>query len=224
MPDRTPQPYRFQLDREVVTIGRGSVNDIAVDCASVSVRHAEMVRIEGGYELRDLASTNGTKLDGKRMDVVPLRHGMTVKLGDVSFDFQLSEEERAALAREKELEPSPVLREAVDEPVEGGGAGGAVAAPVRRAVPKKPVVVDSGTGGAGFFMFLMFLVFAAVAFFTGLSIRHYKDTGGGLLEGIQTRSKTLKEKAARGGGEATPAQTAPAPAAPAAEVAPGAGQ
>jgi pSer/pThr/pTyr-binding forkhead associated (FHA) protein len=49
VPDRTPQPYRFQLDRRVVSLGRGSDNDIAIDCGSVSVRHAEMVRVDGGY-------------------------------------------------------------------------------------------------------------------------------------------------------------------------------
>ena len=96
VPDKMPQPYRFPLDRQVVMIGRGSENDIAIDCGSISVRHAEMVRIEGGYELRDLGSTNGIKLDGRRSDAIALRHGATVRLGDVAFDFQLSEEERDA--------------------------------------------------------------------------------------------------------------------------------
>ena len=97
VPDSNPQPYRFQLDRRVATLGRGSNNDIVIDCGSVSVSHAEMRRIEGGYELRDLDSTNGIKLDGERMPVIPLRSGLSVKLGDVAFDFQLSDEECEAL-------------------------------------------------------------------------------------------------------------------------------
>ena len=42
-------------------MGRGSDNDIVIDSGSVSGSHAEMRRIEGGYELVDLGSTNGIK-------------------------------------------------------------------------------------------------------------------------------------------------------------------
>ena len=55
VPEKNAQPYRFQLDRPVVSLGRGSENDIAIESGSVSVHHAEMRRIEGGYELRDIA-------------------------------------------------------------------------------------------------------------------------------------------------------------------------
>lgn len=212
VPDRTPQPYKFQLDRQLVTIGRGSVNDIAIDCGSVSVKHAEMVRVEGGYELRDMASTNGTKLDGERLDVIKLRNGLSVKLGDVAFDFQLNEEEREALAREKPFEESPIVREEGDSDDEEEKPK-----PVRRAAPRKPVVVDTSEGGGGFLLFLLFLLFAGIAFFAGLSIRYYKDTGGSLFEGIQTRSKTLKANQETQKPAATPADT-PAPVATPAPV------
>ena len=72
VPDKLPQPYRFPLDRQVVMIGRGSENDIVIECGSVSLRHAEMVRVEGGYELRDLDSTNGIKLDDRRSESDPV--------------------------------------------------------------------------------------------------------------------------------------------------------
>ena len=45
VPDKKPQPYRFQLDRKLTRMGRGSENDIVIDCASVSVHHAEMERV-----------------------------------------------------------------------------------------------------------------------------------------------------------------------------------
>ena len=44
VPDKNAQPYRFQMDREVVTLGRGSENDIAIESGSVSLYHAEMHR------------------------------------------------------------------------------------------------------------------------------------------------------------------------------------
>ncbi|KAB2642596.1 MAG: FHA domain-containing protein [Verrucomicrobia bacterium] len=176
VPDKMPQPYRFPLDRQVVMVGRGSENDIAIDNGSISVRHAEMVRVEGGYELRDLDSTNGIKLDGHRSDTIGLRHGTVVNLGDAVFDFQLSEEESAQLLREKGLEEMPDSR----EPEFASATAG-----------RKRAAASSG-GGKGFMLFLLVLALALMAFFVGLCIRHYRETDGWLPSAIQAKAKTLK--------------------------------
>ena len=197
VPDKVAQPYRFQLDRKVVTLGRGSENDIAIDCGSVSVRHAEMCRVEGGYELRDLGSTNGTKLDGTRHDVIPLRSGMSVKLGDVNFEFTLSEEELEAIARERPMEDSPVVREPeIELPQRGPAADEAE----RRS--SRPAQAAPGPAGLGFASILVFLVLAAAAFFAGLSVRYQKETGGSLWEAMQAKNTPA------------PAEPAAAPAEP----------
>ena len=175
VPDSNPQPYRFQLDRRVVTLGRGSNNDIVIDCGSVSGTHAEMRRTDGGYELRDMDSTNGIKLDGERMPVIPLRSGLSVKLGDVAFDFQLSEEELEALAREKPAEESPIMREPEEAP---------------RRKPAKPhhhhhVEEEEKPVGRG--AIIAFLILALVAFFIGMAIRYHKETGGSWIQGVKTK-------------------------------------
>ncbi len=190
VPEKNAQPYRFQLDREVVTLGRGSENDIAIESGSVSVNHAEMRRIEGGYELRDIGSTNGIKLDGERYEVIPLRSGATVKIGDVSFDFMLSDEERDALAREKPSEQSPISREAELPPM--------------KPVPQRVVYVPAASGGSGFGAILLFLILAAAAFFAGLAVRYQKETHGSLIEAIKVQHFTAKTAPA--------AAPAPAPA------------
>jgi pSer/pThr/pTyr-binding forkhead associated (FHA) protein len=193
VPDRTPQPYRFQLDRRVVSLGRGSDNDIAIDCGSVSVRHAEMVRIDGGYEIRDLGSTNGTKKDGERRMTIPLRSGDVVVLGDVAFDFQLSEEELSALADEAASLAAPK-----QEPVEKRN--------IRQPGPR-PVSMASAqasSGGGGFVMFLLFVVLGTSAFFVGMSMRYQKDTKKSLLEEIRKPKVVVKPAAA----EETPAAPA----------------
>lgn len=100
--EKGPQPYRFDLHREIVTIGRGLDNDIVVACGSVSGKHSEMRRVEGGYHLIDVGSTNGIKVDGVRQQKVNLKNGMTVKLGDVEFGFTLNEEELAVIDAEIE--------------------------------------------------------------------------------------------------------------------------
>jgi len=100
--EKGSQPYRFDLKREIVTIGRGLDNDIVVACGSVSGKHSEMRRVEGGYHLVDVGSTNGIKVDGVRQQKVSLKNGMTVKLGDVEFGFTLNEEELAIIDAEIE--------------------------------------------------------------------------------------------------------------------------
>ncbi|MEI6654706.1 MAG: FHA domain-containing protein [Verrucomicrobiota bacterium] len=195
-PNKTPQPYRFQLERQVVLIGRGSENDIAVDCSSMSVRHAEMLRVEGGYKLRDHGSTNGIKLDGRRCEEIVLRDGLSVKLGDVAFDFELSEEERDTLAREKVLDDGLVFKGESKSVADGEQAE-------PQAEPKKKSGAAAG-GGHGFMIFVGLMLFALLAFFGGLSLRHYMQTGGSLLGAIQAKTKTLQANRA--------AQTPPAPA------------
>lgn len=183
VPEKNAQPYRFQLDREVVSLGRGSENDIAIDSGSVSVHHAEMRRVKGGYELHDVGSTNGIKLDGVRHGVIPLRSGVTAHIGDVAFDFSLSEEENEALALEKPTELPPITKE---PEIPAGPA------------PRAPSYSSQKSGGGLFAATLMFLILAALAFFTGLAVRYQKDTGGSLIEAIQLKMATpAKVPAAR---------------------------
>ncbi len=178
VPEKNAQPYRFQLDRQVVTLGRGSDNDIAIECGSVSVNHAEMHRIKGAYELRDAGSTNGIKLNGVRQDMIPLRSGATLKLGDVAFDFLLTDEELEALAREKPPEESPIVREAEE-------MSKIKADP--RASRKPAEYATSKSSGVGFGAILTFIILAAAAFFAGLEIRHKKETGRSLVEDLREK-------------------------------------
>lgn len=191
VPDQTPQPYRFQLDRQAVQLGRGSDNDIAINCGSVSVRHAVMERISGGYQIRDLDSTNGTKLDGSRLAVIPLLDGMTVKLGDVAFDFTLTDEEKATLASEK----GPASAIVAEEPL--------AAEPPKRQAPRpqpvrRPVAqpqFQQANPVIGFVMTLVFLILAALAFYVGLSLRHSKETNQSLLKSISEKGKVAETPA-----------------------------
>ena len=100
IPGYLPQSFDFDLNREVVTIGRRDTNDILISCGSVSGNHAEMHRVKGCYHLIDVGSTNGTYLDGVRQQTVVLHTGMTVKLGDTDFEFILSADESEVLKSE----------------------------------------------------------------------------------------------------------------------------
>jgi pSer/pThr/pTyr-binding forkhead associated (FHA) protein len=191
VPDQTPQPYRFQLDRQAVQMGRGSENDIAINCGSVSVKHAVMERIPGGYQIRDLGSTNGTKLDGERMPLIPLRDGVSVKLGDVSFDFSLTEEEKYDLAREKPAKESKIIAEDPEPAEKKPARRPATSAPRPAPAP----VLASANSTQSFLAMLVFIIFAVLAFYIGLSIRHEKETHQSLLQSMSNKGKTAEPAA-----------------------------
>ncbi len=190
VPEKNPQPYRFKLDRKVVTLGRGSENDIPIDSGSVSGKHAEMHRVEGGYELVDLGSTNGIKHDGNRQQKISLNSGVSVKIGDVAFDFTLTEEELETLGREKPASPSPVIKEReMDEEdeqpiVRKKQKSSREQRDDRDPIPRRPLVVATPSSGSNFGMTVLFLVMAVAAFFVGVAIRHEKETGESLIKAL----------------------------------------
>ena len=172
-------PYRFGLDRKSIRIGRGSDNDIVIDSGSVSGKHAEMRRVPGGYELGDIGSTNGIKHLGVRHDKIALVPGMSLRLGDVSFDFSLTDEELEAIALDKPhgAFPAPSIASPQLHP--------AATEQAPKPKPRRaPAATPQTSSGVGVGMVLLFLVYAAAAFFTGLAIRHQKDTGEALIKAI----------------------------------------
>ncbi len=78
---------RFLLDAEVTTAGRHPESDIFLDDVTVSRRHAEFVREEGGFVVRDVGSLNGTYLNRERIDVARLAGGDEVQIGKYRLVF-----------------------------------------------------------------------------------------------------------------------------------------
>ena len=57
----------FTLEGDQLTIGRDSANEIVINDAEVSRRHARLTFQGGKYVLEDLGSTNGTFVNGQRL-------------------------------------------------------------------------------------------------------------------------------------------------------------
>lgn len=72
---------RFLLDSEVTTAGRHPSSDIFLDDVTVSRRHAEFVRTEEGFNVRDVGSLNGTYVNRERIDEAALSGGDEVQVG-----------------------------------------------------------------------------------------------------------------------------------------------
>src|ERR1700722_14492167 len=82
-----------RIDGGQIRIGAAPGNDLILSHPSVSARHAMIRRKLGRYQIRDLGSTNGTFLNGQRIDAEqPLRPGDSLRFGAARFTIAGREE------------------------------------------------------------------------------------------------------------------------------------
>jgi S1-C subfamily serine protease len=72
-----------QFDADQISVGRAANNMLSFgdDARRVSSHHAEVVRRGDGYLLRDLGSTNGTMINGRRVVASELNHDDMIEFG-----------------------------------------------------------------------------------------------------------------------------------------------
>ncbi|MAT95673.1 MAG: hypothetical protein CL608_00780 [Anaerolineaceae bacterium] len=82
--EQGPEPEQtFTLGHAPQTIGRSANNGIVINDAEISRRHAQITPQGEGYVLEDLGSTNGTFVNGSRLNQpIALKHGDAVAFGD----------------------------------------------------------------------------------------------------------------------------------------------
>jgi len=80
---------RNVLSGNRVVLGRSREADIVLQDPNVSRRHAELRREDGGWQVVDLGSTNGIKVNGRRVDNQPLRPGDQITIGVTDLTFEL---------------------------------------------------------------------------------------------------------------------------------------
>lgn len=95
-PPRGPQPVLLYNGRRIglgphgAVIGRSRECEVVVDDSSVSRRHAEIRPRGGAWVLRDLDSTNGTRLDGRRLERAEvIQPGDRIEVGSSVLAFEL---------------------------------------------------------------------------------------------------------------------------------------
>lgn len=172
---KNSQPYRFTLDRKKVSIGRGADCDIIIDCPSVSSLHCTMERVDGGYILRDRKSTNGITLDEEAMAVIDLRNNNNVKVGDVEFGYELSDEELDDLD-EEEFAPHEKKMSVVKEKAKKakGPDNQKTLSKVASGGPSpqtmvQPMLASSNSDNGGFLFAVAVFVCGGAAFVAGMS-------------------------------------------------------
>jgi adenylate cyclase len=86
-----------------LVVGRAPASDIPVVDPTISRRHAEVECNENRVVVRDLGSSNGTFLNGNRVDTAVVSVGDTITFGKVGFRLQ----EAAAPSRDEAKRRSP---------------------------------------------------------------------------------------------------------------------
>jgi Protein of unknown function (DUF3662)/FHA domain len=80
---------RTVLSGSKLVLGRSRDCDIVLSDPNVSRRHAELRRDDGRWSIVDLGSTNGIKVNGRRVSDATLREGDRVTLGVTDLTFEL---------------------------------------------------------------------------------------------------------------------------------------
>ncbi len=86
LPDGTAAAH--DLTDDSITLGRVGDNMIQIDDASVSSHHAELVRDGDAYILKDLDSTNGTRLNGEQHTEGRLKEGDQITFGNIECVYE----------------------------------------------------------------------------------------------------------------------------------------
>ena len=105
----------FDLLDERVTVGRALDNVIRIEDGTVSSHHALFLTENEGIKLRDLNSTNGTRVNSLRITETLLNNGDAVRMGSVEMRFE-SDIKKAS-------QPLPPSQTGVDLSQVGKGGG-----------------------------------------------------------------------------------------------------
>ena len=84
-------------------IGRRSRCDIVLDFPNISSQHCELAFINGFWQIRDLGSSNGIKVNGERLDTKFLQPGDLVSIAKHKFTINFAP--GAAAPPEEEVDP-----------------------------------------------------------------------------------------------------------------------
>jgi pSer/pThr/pTyr-binding forkhead associated (FHA) protein len=83
---------RYVLDGPTASLGRSKECDCVIDDPNVSRKHAELRRSSNGdWSIADAGSTNGVKVNGRRVSSARLSPGDEIILGTKVFSFDIEQ-------------------------------------------------------------------------------------------------------------------------------------
>ena len=85
-----------KLGQDRVTLGRASDCDLPLASDQISRQHCVLTRSEDIWSIEDLASANGTFVDGQRIQgSTPLKERSRIKIGNIRITFHYKERRQA---------------------------------------------------------------------------------------------------------------------------------
>lgn len=229
-----------QIDADTLTIGRHPDNDVPLNSGSISSHHARIRRESDGFWLRDLGSTNGTRVNDQGTEEAKLDHGDKLRFGDIRAAFYEAEPDdiedesgqlpvdvasrRAGPAADDPLHGLPQVETAAIHVKAGDGSvvtassaqqqqraaargaarsGGAGSRSRLRRRGKGPVRPKKSSLASDRLGLVVFLFIVGVAFCTvlGLTVRHWKETGGFLPTDMFDKVRHIEVRRADGSDE-----------------------
>jgi pSer/pThr/pTyr-binding forkhead associated (FHA) protein len=145
----------LEISAERMSLGRADDNQLVLTDDSVSSHHGEVSFDGAAWIFSDLGSTNGTKINGARVEALQLEHGGSFTLGDVECVFIVDEEAPAAA-------PARAASRTVSS---GGYAATAYDRSLRTGFGPKKVVKGSSSAGLIALGFLGLLASGAAFYF-----------------------------------------------------------
>ncbi|WP_043428882.1 FHA domain-containing protein, partial [Cystobacter fuscus] len=138
------------FERDIIKIGRLASAHLCLDDEKVSRIHAVIeVASDGGLSIIDMGSVEGTYVNGKRGNKVPLSFGDEIKVGGTTLRL----EDTTAIAAARAATPAPVVAAApvaapIAEPKAAHEAA-AVEAPAEQIAPRVRRVPSRSKGPLG---------------------------------------------------------------------------
>jgi len=137
----------FELTEETCTVGRTEACSVSIPDPTISGHHCTLVRLpNGSYGVRDEGSTNGTRVNGVKMegeDVQPLVHSDILQVGSVEmlFDCESTRTDGGTTQTVINLEDSQTGDLAVPEMTNLGGTHGTRRGGLHRENRKQTVII-----------------------------------------------------------------------------------
>ncbi len=142
-------PPAWPLDAERVVIGREPPADLLLPVGSVSRTHAEVLWDGDRWLLRDLDSTNGTFVEGERIDQMELEPNLEIRIGDAVLKFVEKHADAHARYRLDGTLVGGAQRRSPGSALLGGWQMDRIAADLGRIAPTELSVVLRGESGTG---------------------------------------------------------------------------
>ncbi len=193
----------------VIPIGRNPDCIISLpDVVGLSGVHCSIVCREGSFYIKDEGSTNGTRREGALVtDAEPLQEGVEYQLGEAQLTYDAQGATIPALTVSA---PSAATSPKAKLITSAASADG-VPAPKRppRKKEARPAYVPKKEDG---FAPIFAVIIVVVSFIAGMTLRHWKDTGGFFpSEAMSSQPAEARKPAAA---KAKPAETKPTSAQP----------